>query len=158
MITKGDSTPVPVEIGSGIASDACLTERNGWVGSSGQFISFDGTSARSHLMPSFRLIGCGKHAALLASNDSEQFAVCAETCRIVNIPGFPGSNVATLVGGKVHALRAHAGVLGLWRENAPPAYFAVKTRVTPILATSDGKVIDVLVTTDDGVVLARLPL
>ena len=158
ILTKGDALPVPVEIGSGIATDACLTLGGGWVGSSGQVISFDGTAARSHLLPSFHLVGCGKTAALLASSDSHQYAVCTDTCRMVNLPNLTGRNIATLVGDKVHAIRERNGVIGVWRENAPTAYFAAKQGLTPILATSDGKVIDVLATTDDGVALVRLPL
>jgi hypothetical protein len=58
----------------------------------------------------------------------------------------------------VFGIAARGSVMGVWRESAPPVYFAVPEGTRPILATSDGKVIDVTSETDAGIVIVRVPV
>jgi hypothetical protein len=46
----------------------------------------------------------------------------------------------------------------VWTEGAAPRFFTTDKAVTATLAASNGKVIDVLGETEDGVVVARVPL
>ncbi len=158
FITKGDAPPKILELGTGYAGSACLTSTHGWVGDSSQAISFDDTGAVPHLLPQHELLGCTKDAALLHNNGTSHYVVCTQACRVVNMGSMKSTRVATVAGGKVQAIRARGGVLGVWRENAAPVFYATQSTLLPILATSDGKVIDVLASTDDGLVIARVPV
>jgi len=158
FITKGDAPPKIVELGTGYAGSACMTATHGWVGDSSQAISFDDTGAVPHLLPRHDLLGCTKDSALLHNNGTSHYVVCTESCRVVNLGSMKSTHVATVAGGKVQAIRARGGVLGVWRENATPVFYATETTLQPMLATSDGKVIDVLATSEDGLVIARVPV
>ncbi|MBA3457640.1 MAG: hypothetical protein H0T42_31450 [Deltaproteobacteria bacterium] len=158
FITRGDAPPKIVELGTGYAGSACLTATQGWVGDSSQAISFSDTGAVPHLFPRHDLLGCTKDSALLHNNGTSHYVVCTEACRAVNMGSIKSTHVATVAGDKVQAIRARGGVLGVWRENALPVFYATQSTLQPMLATSDGKVIDVLATTDDGLVIARVPV
>lgn len=158
FITTGDAAPKIIELGTGYAGSACVTSTHGWVGDSSQAISFDDTGAVPHLLPRHDLLGCTKDAALLHNNGTSHYVVCTESCRVVNMGSMKSTHVATVAGGKVQAIRARGGVLGIWRENAAPVFYATESTLQPMLATSDGKVIDVLATTEDGLVIARVPV
>ena len=58
---------------------------------------------------------------------------------------------------KVVTVATQGHVLGVWRKGAPPTYVSTTSELRPRFATTDGKVIDVIATTDDGVVIARIP-
>jgi hypothetical protein len=158
LITKGDAPPKILELGTGYAGSACLTATQGWVGDSAQAISFDEAGAVPHLLPQHELLGCTKDTALLHKMSSQHYVACKDTCRTVEIPNLTSTHVATVAGDKVQAIRARGGVIGVWRESAPPLFYATGTAMTPMMATSDGKVIDILGTTEDGVVIARIPV
>ncbi len=158
FITTGDAAPKIVELGTGYAGSACLTATHGWVGDSSQAISFDDSGAVPHLLPQHELLGCTKDAALLHNSGTSHYVVCTQSCRVVNMASLKSTHVATVAGGKVQAIRARGGVLGVWRENAAPVFYATGSTLQPMLATSDGKVIDVLATTDEGLVIARVPV
>jgi hypothetical protein len=158
FLSKGDTAPAIVEIGAGHTYQACLSATAGWIMGDVQVTSFDGTAARPHVLQNHVLVGCSREGALLRSDEKDTYTVCTDDCRVVDIPGFATAAATTLVDGKAHAVQARARVLGVWRENAPPRFFALPHAITPILATSDGKVLDVLATADDGVVVVRVPV
>ncbi len=158
LITKGDGTPKILELGTGYAGSACMTATHGWVGDSAQAISFDDTNAVPHLLPQHELLGCTADTALLHKLASSHYVACKDTCRTVEMPNLTSTHVATVAAGKVQAIRARGGVIGVWRESATPLFYATGIALTPIMATSDGKVIDVLGTSDDGVLIVRIPV
>lgn len=151
----GPTTPVP--LGSGEPEPrGCFTSTAAWFSTGDQFIAFDGTTGAPHVLPEHHLEGCTREAALL-STSSLHYAVCGEGCRPVDVGGVRWSSAATVVDGKVVAVSERDHVLRVWREGAPPTYFSTTSRLHPRYMTTDGKVIDVIATTDDGVVIARIP-
>jgi len=155
---KGGAETRPMELGSGFAASACLTATHGWVGEEPQFMSFDDTSATPHVLPQHELLGCSDDAALLHKIGSTSYAVCTDACRVAELRNTKSSVVATLANAKVVAIRARGEVIGLWRENAEPLFFTTPISMSPRTAISDGKVVDVIGETSEGVVVARLPL
>ena len=158
MLAKGAAVTRPMDLGSGFAGQACLTATHGWVGDEAQFMSFDDTAATPHVLPQHELLGCNDQAALLHKVGSTSYAVCTEACRVAELRNTKSSPVATLVNDKVVAVRTRDHVLGLWRENAEPVFFTTPLAVTPRTAISDGKVVDVIGSTSEGLVVARVPL
>jgi len=158
FVSKGDVAPKIVEIGTGYAGSACLTTTHGWVGDSTQAISFDDTAAVPHVLPQHELLGCTRDTALLHKLASSHYVACKDTCRIVDLTNLKSTHVATVAGDKVQAIRARGEVIGIWREAAAPVFYATDVEVTPMMATSDGKVIDILGTTTEGVVIVRVPV
>jgi len=155
---KGGAETKAMELGSGWAAQACVTATHGWVGEEPQFMSFDGTSATPHVLPRHELLGCTDQAALLHKVASTSYAVCSDSCRVAELRNTKSSSVATLANDKVVAVRARGDVLGLWSENAEPVFFTTPISISPRTAISDGKVVDVIGETSEGVVVARLPL
>lgn len=145
----------------GAPRTACLTNDRGWVagddGLSSWAQSFDQTGQPASTFQAHALLGCGADAALLQRQGSQEFEVCSATCRTVELPRMRSSRVATIAHDKVVAVVARPGVLGVWREGGAPAFYATATNLRPLRALSDGKVIDVLADTDDGVVVVRVP-
>jgi len=158
FLSKGDVAPKIVDLGTGYAGSACLTTTHGWVGDSTQVISFDDTAAVPHVLPQHELLGCTRDTALLHKLASSHFVACKDTCRIVDLTNLKSTHVATVAGDKVQAIRARGKVIGVWRETAAPVFYAADVEITPMMATSDGKVIDILGTTTEGVVIARVPV
>ncbi len=158
FIAKDGTPPKIVELGAGFAAQACLTPTQAWVGGENQFIAFDDAGATPHVLPEHELVGCTAEGALLHKYGSTHYAVCAETCRIADLTGLRPTSVATVAGGKVQAIRARGRVIGVWTEGKPPRFFATEQAVTPTLAYSNGRVIDVLGETEDRAVVVRLPL
>jgi hypothetical protein len=157
QIVRGGGPAKTIELGSGYPGPSCLTATKGWVGGETQFVTFDETGATPHVLPQHELLGCGDSAALLHKFASTHYAVCSDTCRIADLTNARPSTIATLVGDKVAAIHVRDHVIGVWRENAAPQFFALPAVVTPKVAISDGKVIDVLAESADGVVLVRIP-
>lgn len=158
FITRGDAAPAIVELGTGYPNAMCLTDARGWLDAADQTISFDGAAAGSHVLPGHDLLGCTRSAALLHDEHNQRYAVCKDTCDVVTITGLRTTDVATIANDRVHAVRTRGRVLGVWRQNLPPRFFALPGEVTPLLADSDGKAIDVLVRTADGVAIVRVPV
>lgn len=157
VIARTGAAATPIELGSGDARTSCLTATQGWVGDGSQIVSFDDKGPRPHVLPDHELLGCTASAALLHKLGTTHYVVCTEQCRVADLTGTRSSHIATVVGDKVVAIRTRGHVLGLWREGGAPTYFAMSSPVTPILALTDGKVIDVLATIKDGVVIVRIP-
>ncbi len=157
-IVRGGTPAKIVELGAGYPGQVCLTATKAWVGGDSQYVTFDDAGATPHVLPEHELLGCGERAALMHKFASSHYAVCSDTCRIADLGNARSSSVATLVGDKVVAIQARDHVLGVWRENGEPRFFSLSAAVTPTAAMSDGKVIDVLGTTADGVVVVRLPV
>ncbi|CAN5891607.1 hypothetical protein BH11MYX3_BH11MYX3_28950 [soil metagenome] len=158
FIAKDGTKPTIVDLGSGYASQSCLTPTKGWVGGEDQFISFDDTGAVPHVLPEHELLGCFTEGALLHKYGSTHYAVCGDTCRVADLTGLRPTTIAAVAGGKVYAMRTRGRVIGVWTEGKPARFFAMPTSITPTLATSNGKVIDVLAETDTAAVVVRLPL
>lgn len=154
-----DGAPAKVlELGTGFAEQACMTSAKGWLASSDQIVAFDAAGPTPHMLPSHELLGCTADAALLHHYGTTHYAVCADTCRSADLTGMRSSTVATIAGGKVHAIRTRGAVMGVWTEGAPPRFFATETSITPTLAYASATAIDVLGETEDGVVIVRVPL
>jgi len=158
FISRGDAAPVPVELGTGYPQSMCLTDTLGWVQTHGHLRSFDGTTAGEHMLPGHELVACTRDAALAIDYEGMRYSVCNPSCEPVEITGLRATTVATVANGKVHAVRTRGRVLGVWRQSLPPKFFALPEKITPVQATSDGKVLDVLATTESGAVIARVPL
>lgn len=159
LIVKDGAPATPHTLGSGWPSGSCLTATGAWVGSQDQqFISFDGTDAVPHALPEHALLGCSATGALFYRYGSTHFTACTNECRAVDMTALRPTNIAALAGDKVVALRTRDRVIGLWSEGQPPKFFAMQKPLTPTLAYSDGKVVDVLGDSEDGVVVVRLPL
>ncbi|MGN6110962.1 MAG: hypothetical protein ACTHU0_38045, partial [Kofleriaceae bacterium] len=148
-----------IALGDGLASAACLTAKTAWVGGNDQFVSFSAETAPvPHVLREHELLGCTAEAALLHQRGAAHYLVCGETCRVAQLEGMRPSSVGAVAGDRVVGIAARGPVIGVWREKQPPYYFATPGELTPILATSNGKVIDVVATGADGVVVARVPV
>lgn len=158
FIATDGAPPKIVELGAGFPQQSCLTSTHGWIAASDQLVAFDATGATPHVLPEHELLACTHEAALLHRFGSTHYTVCSDTCRGADLAGLRSTNVATIAGGKVHAIRTRNRVLGVWTEGAPPRFFTLEKALTPTLATSNGKVIDVLGETADGVVVVRVPI
>ena len=158
FIATTGAAPTIVELGSGAPSSACLSATRGWVAVQDQLVGFDGKTATPHVLPEHELLGCTMDGALMHKYASAHFVVCNDTCREAEIASLRPTNVATIAGGKVIAIRTRGRVIGVWSEGVAPRFFATEKSVTPTLAYSDGKVVDVLGETEDAAVVVRIPL
>lgn len=158
VIAKSGAAPKIVELGSGYPGYACMTAKHGWVGGESQYVSFDEAGvATPHVLQQHELLGCTADVALLHKLATSNFVVCKESCRVADLPNMRSTNIATVANDKVVAIRNREHVLGVYREGAAPVFFTTPATLKPILATSNGKVIDILADTDEGVVIARIP-
>jgi hypothetical protein len=156
----GAPLQVPEQIDS-----ACFTGDRAWLQTPQGLIAFrDGKLARS--LYADPLVGCTAEAAVTRNDDevAESYELCTEACRKVTLPGAPRDASVTTIDGKLVAVAAHDGVLGVWRELAPPKFFAlpelvhpVRVGKWPVLALTDGKVIDVLARRTTGFAIVRIP-
>jgi hypothetical protein len=113
------------------------------------------------------LQGCTAEGALFHDRmDPTQLTICSDDCRDVRLPaGAPQFATTTIVGGKLVAIAAHGGVVGLWREGAKPVFYSLPDTTTkpvlahewPAMALTDGKVVDVLARGKDSFVVIRFP-
>ncbi len=157
LIATDGAVPKVVELGTGFAEQACMTAAKGWLASSEQLVAFDASGATPHLLPGHELIGCSAEAALLHRYGTTHYGVCTDTCRSADLTAMRSTNIATIAGGKVHAIRTRGAVLGVWTEGEAPRFFATAKPVTPTLVQGNATGIDVLGETDDGAVLVRVP-
>ncbi|MDX2091714.1 MAG: hypothetical protein SFX73_27890 [Kofleriaceae bacterium] len=155
LLTAG-AEPTVVPLGSGdlraMNFHACLTATHAWFGDDPQFVRFDGKAAEPHVLAGFGLIACNDKFALLQRHGGAgvELAVCAESCRTAKISNLPYAAAVALVGDQVVAIRAHRGVLGVWRESGAPTFYRyVGNNFIPRFGHSDGKVLDVVGTLDD---------
>lgn len=158
ILTPDAVTPTKViEIGSGNADTACLTDKRAWVGGREQIISFDDAGAVPRLLAGFELVQCGADAALLRKRSTTTFAVCPNECRTAELPDANPAGVPALVGDRVFVVASLGHVIGVWRERAAPVYFTISTTFSPLRAISDGKKLDVLGRTPKGFAIISLP-
>lgn len=168
---SGNEAPVALADPPNDAS--CLAVNRGWILSNGTHlvgIAGHTVALRYPDGPSDdnlgTLVGCTPWGAVVRSADTpERVLVCDTSCQTVALPsGAPDGAALALVAGKPVAIAADAQVVGVWRNGAAPAYYALPAVATPLpqrtapqLALSDGKVIDVVASTPHGYALIRLP-
>jgi hypothetical protein len=96
------------------------------------------------------------------------YLICTDDCREVALPaGAPARATVTTVGNKLVAIASHAGVVGVWREDAAPVFYGVPELAEPLgldngereaaMAATNGDVIDVVARTAKGYVVIRIP-
>jgi hypothetical protein len=161
LIASG-AEPVPLPLGAGDPSAAsfksCLTATHAWAGDDPQFVRFDTAAAQPHVLDGFELVACNDKHALLKRHASVEYAVCSDQCRMVKIPNLSYAAAVALVGDQVVAIRAHRGVVGVWRESGAPTFYRFPgTTFVGRFGHSDGKVIDFVGTLDDKATILRLP-
>jgi hypothetical protein len=157
------------ELPDPVVGAPCLTRERAWVKAIGESaFSFGGgqPAQRVPVPRSAGLTGCTPEAALFRVRDQPtQVIVCTDTCRSTVVPaGAPTYSAVTAVGGKVVAIAAHGGVLGVWREGQGPVFYALPVDAKPVLAhewpamaLTDGNAIDVLARGSKTFVVIRIP-
>jgi hypothetical protein len=147
----------------------CLTKDRIWVmGSSNELFAFGGGKplARLPVPPYSGLQGCTTNAAIVRKRSkAREVAICTNECRTVMMPsGAPDLATVTEVGGKLRAIAAHGGVVGVWSEDKPPVFYALPMQAKPVLsqewpamAMSSGKTIDVIARGAKTFVVVRIP-
>ncbi|HEX4456014.1 MAG TPA: hypothetical protein VH143_34370 [Kofleriaceae bacterium] len=150
---SGVAVPSPEMISAG-----CLTADHAQLGDA----RFDGTRVEAEAgAPSLDVLACSRDAALLADAiDKVTFAICGATCRkVTQTPRPTYVNAVALVDGKLVTLEHHDDVLAVWRDGHVTFYSAPAERFGGhhAVAWSDGKVIELPLTTDAGVIVLRVP-
>jgi hypothetical protein len=148
----------------------CMTNDRVWViANEPELLVFGGGKPleRIPVSPYSGLQGCTGDAAIVRRRDEHrQLEICTDRCRKVSIPASaPEYATVTAIGGKLRAVAAHDGVVGVWTEDKPPVFYSLPGRMIPMqqrggdpaMALTDGKVIDVIARAGDEVVLIRLP-
>jgi hypothetical protein len=113
------------------------------------------------------LIGCTVDGALGRSGgEPQELVICTSSCRRSTLPiGSPEAPALTLVAGKLVAIGEHDGVIGVWQEDGTKTFYALPELVQPALvdewpmmAMTDGKVIDMLAKCKQGYAIVRIPI
>ncbi len=165
---NGGVDEATVELGA-MMGPACLTNDRAWFSTGTEVVAFGGTQPvvqRTKL--GYTLLGCTNDAALFRSE--RKLAICQDDCRDVALPtGAPALSTVTTLGNKLVAVTSHARVVGVWREDAAPTFYALPELAEPLdlhdwpgmheaaMAASNGEVIDVLARTAKGFVVIRIP-
>jgi hypothetical protein len=157
------------ELPASFAGAPCMTKDRVWVmANAPEVFSFGGGRplARVPVAGFSGLQGCTPDAAIVRGRSQpREVEICSDVCRKVNVPsGAPEYAAVTAVGGKLRAIAAHAGVLGVWSEDGPPVFYALPVQARPVLAhewpamaMTDGKVIDVIARGAKTFVVIRVP-
>jgi hypothetical protein len=156
----------------------CLTRDRGWLstgsGMVGLGTSIDPASTapsagRPRELPPINggvvthLLGCTGEVAVGRTGPTV-YAVCGQDgCHEMTPKGAPVDSAVTVVGGKLVAAAIKSGVLGVWRDGAPRFYSVPLDAELvggrgPAMILSDGKVLDILVHTEDDHMIVRVPL
>lgn len=147
--------PAPLELGIvGEPKAMCLTADRAYVlTSTNMLVPFTPTGLAPSLVVEGDLRGCSPNAVIIERRS--KFSVCTETCRETNLKGPQNTRMAVVMNGKLVALSARDGVIGVFRDDRAPSYLAAK--VTSLVgAMTDGKVIDAIARTSDGIAIVRI--
>lgn len=158
FVASDGAPPKILELGAGSPDQSCLTRTAGWIATSEQAISFDAGGAHPFDLARHELVGCTADAAVLHQYGSTHYAVCTDQCRGVDLAVPYPVPVATAAAGKVFAIGARGRVIGVWTEGAAPRFFATAEALSPRIAATNGKVIDVLGEAASGAAIVRIPL
>jgi hypothetical protein len=154
MVSAGDAV---VDLGAtGDPQQMCLTTDRAYVMTTGALVPFAETAQPSQLVANSALRGCSPNAAIVQTiGVRDAFSVCSDSCRSVKLPDLPIENAPVVINRKLVAVAARDGVIGLYREGRPPSFVAA--RVTGVVnAITDGKLIDVIAQSPEGLVIARI--
>jgi hypothetical protein len=152
------------ELPPGQVVEVCMTKDRGWAATDEHALAFGGGLVQFRKEVGARTLqGCTGEVAVFRNDDDH--LLCADDCRVAQMPaGAPESAATTVVGGKLVAVAAHGGVLGVWREGAQPRFFSMSEPARPVLAhespamaITDGKVIDVIARGEKTFVILRIP-
>ena len=169
FVARDAASRKELELGAGVPALSCLTEKRAWVSKvegddaaadAAPLVSIDleTGAVTPHAGEPHGLLACTAGAALLQKRNAAHFLVCTEQCRVAVLQGMRPSRFAALAGDEVVAVAHRDRVLGIWREKGPPAYHALpKPLASIVLALSDGKVIDVVAETEEGLAIVRVP-
>jgi len=132
----------------------CLTTDRAYVlTTTNMLVPFTATGLAPSLVVEGELRGCSPNAVVMERKGT--LSVCTETCREAHLKGPQNTRVSVVIGGKLVALSASDGVIGVYRDDRAPSYLAAK--VTALLAAmTDGKVIDAVARTSDGIAIVRI--
>jgi len=161
FVARGAAPARPIELGAARAGGACLTAKRGWIAGpeTDQIVAFDPETGAvtPYTYAKHDLLGCTADAALLHERNATHYVVCAGDCRVAALQGMRPSKIATLAGAQVVAAVVRDQVLGVWREQGPPAYYDLGKQLDLQLAVSDGKALDLVAESGDGLVIVRVP-
>jgi hypothetical protein len=166
ILHRGGDEPA-LELPGAPIGQPCLTHDRAWAQSVDEVFAFGGGQPilRKPLVDA-TLQGCTRDAALFRERGSAtSLHICGDDCRRVALPsGAPTGAATTVVGGKLVAIAAHGGVLGVWREGARPVFYSLPEDAHPVLAQewtamamTDGKVIDIVARGAETFVIVRVP-
>jgi len=154
----------PLAVGSDALDNMdalCLTRDRGWLSTGSGMVGLGATVITGGVVT--HLLGCTGDVAVGRTGPSV-YAVCGQDgCHEMSPKGAPVDSAVTVVGGKLVAASIKSGVLGVWRDGTP-RFFAVPFDAElvggrgPAMILSDGKVLDILVHTEDDHLILRVPL
>ena len=167
VLKPGAADEPQAELPGTVTGQLCMTRDRVWTQDAATAVAFGGGRPlfRKDLHGA-RLQGCTADAALFHHFDQPtQLAICTDDCRDVTIASAaPTYAATTVVGGKLVSIAAHNGVLGVWRENQEPIFYALPEAAQPVLAhewpamaLTNGKVIDIIARGANTFVLIRIP-
>jgi hypothetical protein len=155
---------------------ACLSTHRAWISTdSGVDVVGHGTLDRE--VAAGELQGCAASAALLRPSfymlsipaTNRTFTICSARCRDVVHPpiGVPVMT-ATVIDDQLVVVAVHRDVIGVWRTGALARFFRLPEPVVlakrmeslegwPVMAMTDGAVIDVIARAAAGYVIVRVP-
>jgi hypothetical protein len=166
ILQRGGDEPA-LELPGEPSGQPCLTRTRAWAQTHDEAFAFGGGQPILRKPLGFAVLqGCTADAALFRERAvPRSLTLCTDDCRKVSIPsGAPESAATTIVGGKLVAIAAHGGVVGVWREGEEPVFYSLPEDAHPVLAhewtamaMTDGKVIDVVARGASTFVLIRIP-
>lgn len=154
----------------------CLSKDRAWMmmAGGGPLFGFGGgrevvkhdTATDPSLGGYYTLLGCAPEGVMFRLGDgSPSYLLCDDSCATAQVPGAPDMSSVGVVNGKLVAAAMHGGVIAVYHQagglptfyGLPEAMRLVHVREWPLLALTDGKVIDVLARGATGYVIVRVP-
>ncbi|HEY5946130.1 MAG TPA: hypothetical protein VIV40_11595, partial [Kofleriaceae bacterium] len=169
LLVKAGGGEDAFELPASFNGAPCMTNDRVWLmANEPEVFAFGGGKPldRIQVPPYSGLQGCTGDAAIVRKRDVHRdLQICTDKCRQVAVPsGAPEYATVTAIGGKLRAVAAHGGVVGVWSEDKPPVFYSLPVNAMPVLAhewpamaLTDGKVIDVIARGDDTFVVIRIP-